>query len=52
MSSPHTYLRRDLTTLVVLIIIVAGALAALWYFEQHDGWFSKLASALLDSLSH
>lgn len=48
---PTTYLRRDLATLLTLLLIVAAVLAALWYFEQHGNWFSRLASQVLDFVS-
>ena len=51
-STPTAYLRRDLTTLLVLGAILAAGLAALWYLEQHGAGFSRLAANLLDAATH
>jgi len=45
----NAYLRRDLTTLLVLGVIITAALATLWYLEQHGAGFSRLAAQLLDA---
>ncbi len=50
-DNQSSYLRRDITTLGVLVLIIAAAMFALWYAEQHGSWFTNTAARLLDALS-
>ena len=46
-TEPHSYLKHDLITLAVIVLIVAAAVAALWYFESTRGFFTSLAERYL-----
>lgn len=45
-TSPH--LKHDLKLLLVLVVLVAAGITALWYAERTSQWFSTTASRLLD----
>ncbi len=49
-AAQPSYLRRDLTTLAVLVVIIAAVVAILWYTEERSGGFSRAANFLLDGL--
>lgn len=48
MSQLPPYFKRDLKILLVLILFMAGLIVCLWYFEDRQQFFTRLAQELLD----